>query len=89
MRLAVFTNQFPSRVSTFFARDIRSLLKAGIEVEVFPIYPLDAELWAYVPEILNETVFPRDKVHHISIRENLLPNPFALKESKNIVAGGD
>ncbi len=66
MRLAVFTNQFPGYVNTFFARDIRALIEAGIEVEVFPIYPHDPRLWAYVPEILNERVLARDRVHHLS-----------------------
>jgi glycosyltransferase involved in cell wall biosynthesis len=66
MRLAVFTNKFPSRVSTFFARDIRGLIDAGIDIDVFPIYPLDSTLWASVPDILNEKVLPRDKVHHLT-----------------------
>src|SRR5262245_47724290 len=69
MRLAVFTNQFPTRVSTFFARDIRGLIEAGIDVEVFPIYPLDPTLWCYVPDLLNENVLPRNRVHHVTIRE--------------------
>ena len=69
MRLAVFTNQFPNRVSTFFARDMRGLIEAGIDIEVFPIYPLDPALWRYVPEILNETILPRHKVHHLSLTQ--------------------
>lgn len=71
MRLAVFTNQFPARVSTFFARDMRSLLEAGIEIDVFPIYPLDPVLWRYVPDILGQNVLPRGKVHHISLVHSL------------------
>lgn len=70
MRLAVFTSKFPHRVSTFFARDIRGLLEAGVEVDVFPIYPVDATQWRYVPDILNERVLPRDRVHHITLRES-------------------
>jgi glycosyltransferase involved in cell wall biosynthesis len=66
MRLAVFTNQFPTRVSTFFARDMRGLLEAGIDIDVFPIYPLEPNLWRYVPDILNQDVLPRHKVHHIN-----------------------
>jgi colanic acid/amylovoran biosynthesis glycosyltransferase len=69
MRLAVFTNQFPTRVSTFFARDMRGLLEAGIDIDVFPIYPLDPNLWRYVPDILNQDVLPRHKVHHINFLE--------------------
>lgn len=71
MRLAVFTNQFPGRVSTFFARDIRGLIEAGIDVDVFPIYPLDPALWCYVPDILNEKILPRNKVHHITLPQCL------------------
>ena len=69
MRLAVFTSQFPGRTATFFARDIRGLIDAGIDVEVFPIYPLDSSLWKYVPELLNEKVLPPSKVHHLSMRD--------------------
>jgi glycosyltransferase involved in cell wall biosynthesis len=69
MRLAVFTNQFPTRVSTFFARDMRGLIEAGIDIEVFPIYPLDPTLWCYVPDLLDENVLPRSKVHHLALPE--------------------
>lgn len=65
MRLAVFTTRFPGRVSTFFARDMRALMEAGVEIDVFPIHRNDPKLWSYVPEILNERVLPRDRVHHI------------------------
>jgi glycosyltransferase involved in cell wall biosynthesis len=71
LRLAVFTNQFPGRVSTFFARDMRGLVDAGIEIDVFPFYPLDAKLWQYVPDILNQKILPRSKVHHLTIGEFL------------------
>lgn len=64
MRLAVFTSQFPSRVSTFFARDMRGLLEAGVSLEIFPLYPSNENLWRYVPEILNADALPRDRVHH-------------------------
>jgi colanic acid/amylovoran biosynthesis glycosyltransferase len=70
MRLAVFTNQFPSRVSTFFARDMRGLIEAGIDIDVFPIYPLDPTLWCYVPDTLNEKVLPRNRVHHLTLSKS-------------------
>jgi len=69
MRLAVFTNEFPTRVSTFFARDIRGLIDAGIDVEVFAIYPLTTSLWSYVPDLLNEHILPKKKVHHLTVTE--------------------
>ena len=71
MRLAVFTNQFPGPTCTFFARDMRGLIEAGIDIDVFPIYPLDPTLWRYVPNILNEKVLPRRRVHHINPAELL------------------
>ena len=80
MRLAVFTNQFPTRVSTFFARDIRSLINSGIEVDVFPIYPLTPSLWRYVPEVLNETILPRNRVHHLTLSQ-------AVRSAKSLKRG--
>lgn len=71
MRLAVFTNQYPSRVSTFFARDMRALIEAGVEIDIFPVYPLDPSLWQYVPEILGESIHPRTRVHHTGLRDSL------------------
>ncbi len=50
---------------------MKALLEAGIDVEIFPIYPLDPGLWRYVPDILDENVLPRNKVHHISLHESL------------------
>src|SRR5262245_38342613 len=69
MRLAVFTNKFPHRISTFFARDMRALIDAGIDLDIFPFYPLEPDLWRYVPDILNEKVLPRTRIHHISLNE--------------------
>jgi colanic acid/amylovoran biosynthesis glycosyltransferase len=66
MRLAVFTAEFPGRINTFFARDLCALLRAGVEIDIFPIYPLQAEHWSAVPEYLNEDVLPRHRVHHVS-----------------------
>jgi colanic acid/amylovoran biosynthesis glycosyltransferase len=63
LKLALFTNRFPSRGDTFFARDIRSLQEAGLSVDVFPIYPEDPTLWEWVSEVLDEARFSRDRVH--------------------------
>jgi glycosyltransferase involved in cell wall biosynthesis len=71
MRLAVFTNRFPAEMSTFFARDMRALINAGVDIDIFPFYPLESELWRCVPDILNETILPRNRVHHITLRESL------------------
>jgi glycosyltransferase involved in cell wall biosynthesis len=73
MRLAVFTSLFPGRINTFFARDMAALRAAGIDLDIFPLYPLDADSWRYVPEILNERVLPRSRVHHLSVWQAMRP----------------
>ena len=65
MRLAVFTNQFPARLNTFFARDLRALLAAGAEIDVYPFYPLDQSCWPMVPATLGPEVLPRERVRHL------------------------
>jgi len=70
MRLAVFTSKYPARVSTFFERDMRALLDAGVELDVFPIYPPDPRLWRYSLDLLGETVLPRSRVHHIGLLQS-------------------
>jgi glycosyltransferase involved in cell wall biosynthesis len=73
MRLAVFTAEFPGRINTFFARDLCALRRAGVEIDIFPIYPLRAEYWSAVPEYLSPDVLPRHRVHHISPLAALQP----------------
>ena len=81
MRLAVFTNQFPAKVSTFFARDMRALIEVGNEIDVFPLYPEDPGLWQFVPEILDESILPRERTHHIDINRHLrIFKPGTLKD---------
>jgi glycosyltransferase involved in cell wall biosynthesis len=71
-RVAVFTNEFPARVSTFFARDMRGLIEAGLEIDVFPVRPLRPEFWSHVPHILGPDVLAPDRVHNLTFREALL-----------------
>lgn len=66
MRLAVFTSQFPGRVNTFFARDMRALLEEGFDLHIFPIYPIEEKFWPYVPDCFGENVFPRSRVHSVN-----------------------
>lgn len=68
MKLAVFTSKYPARVATFFERDMRSLLEAGVEIDVFPIYPLDERMWRYAQPRLNAAMLPRERVHHLGLR---------------------
>jgi glycosyltransferase involved in cell wall biosynthesis len=50
---------------------MRGLLEAGIEIDIFPIYPLEPALWRYVPHMLGEHVLPKTKVHHLSLVQAL------------------
>ena len=68
MRIAVFTSKYPARVATFFERDMRGLLDAGLAIDVFPIYPLDARLWRYSLALLGPEHLPRERVHHQTLR---------------------
>jgi colanic acid/amylovoran biosynthesis glycosyltransferase len=68
MRLAVFTTKFPGRVSSFFARDMRALIEAGIDIDVFPIYPYSPDLWSHVPAILDGRFLPHERVHQLGPR---------------------
>jgi colanic acid/amylovoran biosynthesis glycosyltransferase len=71
MKLAVFTSQYPARVATFFERDMRSLLEAGVAVDIFAIYPLNNDLWRYSLELLDQRVLPRTSIHHVSLGKSL------------------
>jgi colanic acid/amylovoran biosynthesis glycosyltransferase len=79
MRLALFTNQFP--LNTFLARDLSALLDAGFDVDVFPFYPRNPELWRYLPEELDESRFPRDRARHVSLLKSILSlRPWPLRK---------
>ncbi|MGH7519972.1 MAG: glycosyltransferase [Gemmatimonadales bacterium] len=71
MRLAVFTSKYPAQVSTFFERDMRALIEAGVEIDVFSIAPLDASLWRHSLDLLGPDQLPRERVHHISLGASL------------------
>ncbi|MCC7124221.1 MAG: glycosyltransferase [Acidobacteria bacterium] len=89
MRLAVFTSQFPGRVNTFFARDLRGLIDAGVDVEVFATHPLEADLWKFVPDELSSAVLPRHKVHHASIARSVRTGmtwPAAWRRATDVAA---
>lgn len=74
MRLAVFTTRYPARGATFFRRDMSALIAAGIEVEVFPIYPLEPGNWSRGADIAADAI-PPDHVHNIGIGESLRTPP--------------
>lgn len=69
MRVAVFTNQFPARMNTFFARDLRALIDCGLEVDVYPFYPPDPSCWPMVPALLGPDILPRERVRHFAASE--------------------
>jgi glycosyltransferase involved in cell wall biosynthesis len=43
------------------------LLEAGIDIDVFPMRPLDARLWRFVPAILGKDILPPSRVHHYPV----------------------
>lgn len=67
MRLAVFTSEYPARVTTFFERDMRALLDAGIDVEIFACRPLDPDAWRYSIALDDESILPRSSIHHLRL----------------------
>ncbi len=50
---------------------MRGLIHAGLELDIFPVHPLDPVLWRYVPDVLNEQILPKSRVHHVPIRRVL------------------
>lgn len=71
MRLAVFTSTYPARVATFFERDMRGLIEAGVTLDVFVVAPLDPSLWRYRTDILPEDVLPHSRLHYLGIPQSL------------------
>lgn len=82
MRLAVFTSKYPARVSTFFERDMRALIEAGVEIDVFPIYPLDESMWEYSLFAADKRLLPSQKIHHLTLGESL--RSFRLTEATKL-----
>lgn len=81
MRLAVFTTHYPARGATFFRRDMSALQAAGVEVQVFPIYPEDPRLWDSGRDILGSEAIPRSSVHHIGIGRSLVSPPWPPRKA--------
>lgn len=71
MKLAVFTSRYPAQVATFFERDMRSLLEAGVEIDIFSVAPLDASLWKHSLDLLGPEKLSRDRVHHMGLLESM------------------
>ena len=65
-RIALFTNQFPSKVNTFFTRDIIALLKNGFDVDVYPVYPINNSNWRNVPVQWRQEILDRVNIYYVS-----------------------
>lgn len=65
-RISIFTNQFPGKVSTFFSRDIFTLLKFGYNIDIFPVYPVLEENWRFVPENYRSAIQASANIVHIT-----------------------
>ena len=91
MKLAVFTSRYPAQVGTFFERDMRSLLEAGVEIDIFSIAPLDASLWKHSLALLGPEHLSRDRVHHLPLRAtgsglSMLRDATARRDARAILA---
>ncbi|MDP3910735.1 MAG: glycosyltransferase [Gemmatimonadales bacterium] len=67
MRLAVFTSKYPARIATFFERDMRALIETGVDIDVFALWPLEADAWSHSLDLLGPSHLPRNRVHHLTI----------------------
>lgn len=76
MKLAVFTTHYPARGATFFRRDMSALRAAGVDVDVFPIYPETPQLWEAGRDVLGTDAIPRASVHHIGLAASLRQPPW-------------
>lgn len=85
MRLAVFTTHYPARGATFFRRDMSALRAAGVEVEVFPIYPEDPRLWESGRDVLGTDAIPRASVHHVGIGQSLRRPPWPPRKALRLL----
>jgi len=70
-KIALFTNRFPNSVSTFFSRDLFTLIHHGFEVDVFTIYPVEERYWENVPDFFRKEI--REKTNIIFV------NPFHFR----------
>ena len=95
MKLAVFTSWYPARITTFFERDMRALVDAGVEVDVFAIAPLDPAMWQHSLDLLSSKHLPRERVHHLTLTAavggtlpTLMRNPLiALRDLFRVLPG--
>ena len=69
MRMAVFTDEYPARSTGGFERDMRALLAAGFDLDIFATGPLDPERWVDSTGLLDAGRGGRVLVHHLRRRE--------------------
>lgn len=85
IRLAVFTNQFPGKVNTFFARDIVTLINYGFCIDIFPIYPIQENYWQFVPKDLRDIIQKKTKIKFLPPIHFFKNNSLLLKDIDNII----
>ena len=71
MRMAVFTDEYPARNATGFERDMRALLAAGFDLDIFAARPLDPDRWVDSTGLFDAGRGGRVLVHHLRPREFL------------------
>jgi glycosyltransferase involved in cell wall biosynthesis len=50
---------------------MQALAAVGVQLDIFPIYPLDRTLWRYSLGVPGEEVVPRTRVHHLGLLQSL------------------
>ncbi|PYP42098.1 MAG: hypothetical protein DMD43_04150 [Gemmatimonadetes bacterium] len=69
--MAVFTDEYPARNATGFERDMRALLAAGFDLDIFAARPLDPDRWVDSTGLFDAGRGGRVLVHHLRPRELL------------------
>lgn len=88
MRLAVFTSMYPARTATFFERDMRALIEAGVEIDVFAMSPPPRHhsAWELSLDLLGPEHLPRERVHHLSFPKGISGALPVLRRSPSAAA---
>jgi colanic acid/amylovoran biosynthesis glycosyltransferase len=84
-KIAVFTSQFPGKVSTFFSRDINMLINNGFNVDIFPIYPVRKNFWQWVPCEYRSNILAKTNIIYVSPINVQGNKPSVSADAKNIL----
>ena len=61
---------------------MRALIDTGMTLDVFAVHPLDQTMWQYAQPLLAPSVLPRDRIHHIGVRDGLRRLPISRRGAR-------